>query len=186
MRNIYLKVPSSREEWLTVAEKFESRWQFPNCIGAIDGKHIAMKPPVNDGGVWNKCGLAKALEEGTVNLPLPCCLPGGNEQMPYVLVGDDAFALKPYLMKPYAQQGLDAEKRVYNYMHNRARRILENLFGILANRWSFMRNLLHPDVIEVLVSAALVLHNFLRESDAYCPIGLLDTESLTGEVLFCP
>ena len=30
-----------------------------------------------------------------------------------------------------------------------------------------MRNvlLLHPDVIEVLVSAALVLHNFLRESD---------------------
>ena len=46
-----------------------------------------------------------------------------------------------------------------------------------------MRNLLHPDVIEVFVSAALVLHNFLRESDAYCPIGLLDTESLTGEVL---
>ena len=117
---------------------------------------------VNDGGVWNKRGLAKALEEGTVNLPLPCCLPGGNKEMPYILVGDDAFALKPYLMKPYAQQGLDAEKRVYNYMHNRARRILENLFGILANRWRFMRNLLHPDVIEGLVSAALVPHNFLR------------------------
>ena len=48
-----------------------------------------------------------------------------------------------------------------------------------------MRNvlLLHQDVIEILVSAALVLHNFLRESDAYCPTGLLDTESVTGEVL---
>ena len=48
-----------------------------------------------------------------------------------------------------------------------------------------MRNvlLLHPDVIEVLVSAALVLHNLLRESDAYCPMGLLDTESVTGEVV---
>ena len=47
-----------------------------------------------------------------------------------------------------------------------------------------MRNvlLLHPDVSEVLVSAALVLHNFSRESDAYCNIGLLDTESVTGEV----
>ena len=45
----------------------------------------------------------KGLEEGKMNLPLPCCLPGGNEQMPYFLVGDDAFALKPYLMKPYAQ-----------------------------------------------------------------------------------
>lgn len=87
-----------------------------------------------------------------MNLPLPCCPPGGNEQMPYVLVGDDAFALKTYLMKPYAQQGLDAEKLVYNNRHSRAKRILENLFGIVANRWRFMRNviLLHPDVIEVL------------------------------------
>ena len=67
-------------------------------------------------------------------------------------------------MKPYAQQGLDAEKRVYKNRHSRARRISENLFGILANRWRFIRNvlLLHPDVIEILVSAALVLHNFLR------------------------
>lgn len=223
MRNIYLKVPSSPEEWLTVAEKFESRWQFPNCIGAMDGKHIVMQPPgnsgsyyynykhtnsiilmavagpnyeclyydigtngrVDEGGVWNKCGLAKALEEGKMNFPLPCCLPGGNEQVPYVLIGDDAFALKPYLMKPYAQQSLVAEKRVYNYRHSRARRLSGNLFGILANRWRFMRNvlLLHQDVIEILVSAALVLHNFLRESDAYCPTGLLDTESVTGEVL---
>ena len=48
-----------------------------------------------------------------------------------------------------------------------------------------MRNvlLLHQDVIEILVSAALVLHNFLRESHAYCPTGPLDTESVTGEVL---
>ena len=223
MRNIYLKVPSSPEEWLTVAEKFESRWQFPNCIGAMDGKHIVMQPPgnsgsyyynykhtnsivlmavagpnyeylyydigtngrVNYGGVWNKCGLAKALEEGKMNLPLPCCLLGGNEQVPYFLIGDDAFALKPYLMKSYAQQGLDAEKRVYNYRHSRGRCLSENLFGILANRLRFMHNvlLLHLDVIEILVSAALVLHKFLRESDAYCRIGLLDTESVMGEVL---
>ncbi|XP_015756938.1 PREDICTED: uncharacterized protein LOC107336370 isoform X5 [Acropora digitifera] len=60
--------------------------------------------------------------------------------------------IKPYPMKPYAQQGLDAEKRLYNFRHSRARCISENLFGILANRWRFMRNvmLLHPDVIEVL------------------------------------
>ena len=50
--NIYLKVPSSPGEWLTVAEKFESRRQFPNCIGAIDGKHIAMQPPGNSGSYY--------------------------------------------------------------------------------------------------------------------------------------
>ena len=48
-----------------------------------------------------------------------------------------------------------------------------------------MRNvlLLHPTVIEKLVSAALVLHNFLRENDVYCPVGLRDTESVSGELL---
>ena len=52
MRNTYLKVPSSPEEWLTVAEKFESRWQFPNSIGAIDDKHITMQPPGNSGSYY--------------------------------------------------------------------------------------------------------------------------------------
>ena len=47
-----MKVPSSPEEWLTVAEKFESRWQFPNCIGAMDGKHIVMQPPGNSGSYY--------------------------------------------------------------------------------------------------------------------------------------
>ena len=53
---------------------------------------------------------------------------------PYVFVGDDAFALKKFMMKPYPQQNLTADKRVYNYRHSRAKRISENLFGILANR----------------------------------------------------
>ena len=52
MRNIYLKVPSSNEEWRIIAEKFERRWQFPNCIGAIDGKHIVMQPPGNSGSYY--------------------------------------------------------------------------------------------------------------------------------------
>ena len=41
---LYLKVPSSAEEWLEIAEKFSERWQFPNCLSAIDGKHIVMQP----------------------------------------------------------------------------------------------------------------------------------------------
>ena len=37
---LYLKVRSTEEEWLLIAEKFETRWQYPNAIGAIDGKHV--------------------------------------------------------------------------------------------------------------------------------------------------
>ena len=37
-----LQFPSSEEEWMKIADDFNKRWQFPNCIGALDGKHIVM------------------------------------------------------------------------------------------------------------------------------------------------
>ena len=74
------------------------------------------------------------MEDGSLSLPLHKCLPFGTQLFPHVLGDDDAFALTPYLMKPFPQQGLTTQKRVYNYRHSRARRISENLFGILANR----------------------------------------------------
>ena len=74
-------------------------------------------------------------ESGKICLPGPKNLPLGVEKVPYVFVGDDAFALKPYLMKPYPQCGLTNDKRIYNYHHSRARRISENLFGIIAIQW---------------------------------------------------
>ena len=43
----YLKVPSSEEERLQIAKQFEEKWNFPNCLGAIDGKHITLQPPPN-------------------------------------------------------------------------------------------------------------------------------------------
>ena len=53
---------------------------------------------MSDGGVWNKCGMSKATENGSLSLPPPKCLPMGVRKVPYVFVGDDAFALKtiPY------------------------------------------------------------------------------------------
>ena len=38
--NVFLSVPSSSKEWLDEGQDFERRWNFPNCVGAIDGKHI--------------------------------------------------------------------------------------------------------------------------------------------------
>ena len=40
---LVLQFPSSEEEWVKIADAFNTRWQFPNCIGAIDGKHIVMQ-----------------------------------------------------------------------------------------------------------------------------------------------
>lgn len=104
----------------------------------------------NDGGVWNKSTLQKGIEDGTIKLPERAALLGNDDLMPYVFLGDDAFALKTYMMKPYPQSNLTIDKRIYYYRHSRARRISENLFGILANRWRvyFMPIALSPEKLK--------------------------------------
>ena len=222
----YIVLPKTEEEWLQVSELFETRWQFPHCIGAIDGKHIMIQPPVgsgsefynykknfsiillaiagpdyeclyadigcrgrsNDSGVWNASELYSLFEDGMMGLPSPRPLPHGVEEVPYTIVGDDAFALKPYMMKPYSQKELTTRKRVYNYRHSRARRISENLFGIIANRWRIFLSQLrvNNDKAVVITHCALVLHNFLRKSSSrnvYCPSTLADHEDAEGRVV---
>ena len=43
----YLPFPQTAEEWKIIAKGYEEKWNFPNCIGAIDGKHIAIVRPNN-------------------------------------------------------------------------------------------------------------------------------------------
>ena len=45
----YLRTPSNAEEWMVISEKFFQRWNFPNLIGAVDGKHIVLEQPNNSG-----------------------------------------------------------------------------------------------------------------------------------------
>ena len=36
--------PTERD-WQKIEEGFRKRWHFPNCIGALDRKHISIRPP---------------------------------------------------------------------------------------------------------------------------------------------
>ncbi|XP_031353290.1 protein ANTAGONIST OF LIKE HETEROCHROMATIN PROTEIN 1-like [Photinus pyralis] len=42
-----VELPSNEEEWLKIAQDYEKIWNFPNCLGAIDGKHIVIECPKN-------------------------------------------------------------------------------------------------------------------------------------------
>lgn len=216
-----LQFPSSEEEWLAIAEEFERTWQFPNCLGAVDGKHVAVVPPagagshffnykgyhsivlmgiananyefiyvdigtngrISDGGVLQKTTFFQRLNSKRLNLPSPRKPSGHSEELPYVFIGDEAFALRTDFMKPYPQRQSQASssKRIYNYRVCRARRIIENVFGILAARFHIFRSPINTSVhnINKIVLACCVLHNFLRKKvrQAYSPHQHFDSEN---------
>ncbi|KAJ8050277.1 hypothetical protein HOLleu_03415 [Holothuria leucospilota] len=91
-----------------------------------------------------------------------------GSQLPFVIVGDEAFPLKPYLMKPYAARIFNQERRIFNYRLSRARRVSENAFGILASRFRVFhtRMAVKPDTAEKVVLAALFTSQLLTESVA--------------------
>nr|CAI5839391.1 unnamed protein product [Callosobruchus analis] len=166
-------------------------WQFENCLGAMDGKHILIKKPsnsgsyyfnykgtfsvvlfaivnanyeflyvhtgtngrVSDGGIWNNTGI------------YPTTLLNTSDQFPYVFIGDEAFPLMENLMKPYQQKGISHEEKIFNYRLCRARRVVENVFGILASRFRIFLQPIAIDIesIDAVVLACCALHNFLRK-----------------------
>ena len=118
-------------------------------------------------GVYNESSLRKAVVENTLGLPLPIEIPGVSSKIHYHIVGDDAFPLSKTMMKPFPHRNLNKEKRVFNYRLSRARRVVENAFGILASRWRvFLTTIrLCPDKVTYLILAACCLHNYMIEKN---------------------
>ncbi|CAB4045692.1 Hypothetical predicted protein [Paramuricea clavata] len=50
----YVKHPSTENEWKVIAEEFETCWNFPHCVRAIDSKHVLMQAPGNSGSAYFK------------------------------------------------------------------------------------------------------------------------------------
>uniref|UniRef100_A0A182VPM2 DDE Tnp4 domain-containing protein n=1 Tax=Anopheles minimus TaxID=112268 RepID=A0A182VPM2_9DIPT len=87
------------------------------------------------------------------------------EAVPYVLLGDKAFAMTDYLIRPFA--GLHApgsKERLFNQRHSKARSTIENVFGILSNRFRVLVGPieLEPNLAKQIVLATVYVHNFLR------------------------
>lgn len=114
--------------------------------------------------MYRESNLKEALESHTLNLPSPKPLPGSQIDTPYVIIADDAFPLGPHLMKPYSSRGLTNEQRIANYRLSRARRVVENSFGLLSNKFRILLTKIHlsPPKVELITKTCCVLHNFIR------------------------
>ncbi|KAH7977803.1 hypothetical protein HPB49_003678 [Dermacentor silvarum] len=145
-----------------------------------------------DAGLFGECHIGQMLEDGQLGIPPDSEVPGAPMKLPYLFVGDEAFPLVKNLMRPYPGSGLDAERRVLNYRLSRARRTIENTFGILANRWKILRQDIRASArtIDMIVWATALLHNYLRTLDEedhscfkYCSDNDVDRVGPNGELI---
>ncbi|XP_044588533.1 putative nuclease HARBI1 [Cotesia glomerata] len=219
-----LPYPLNEADWLKISIEFEKQWQFPHCIGAIDGKHIHIQCPDNagssyynyknshsivlmaicdanylftfidvgaygrrsDGGIFRDSAMGRKFRNNEMNIPKPDLLTVDGLPQPYVLVGDEAFQLTNYLLRPYpGRSGLNMERSIYNYRLSRARRTIENSFGIIVSLWRILKKPIDATVENTIsiIQAIICLHNWLRkhdEDDIYIPPNLVDQEGPNG------
>ena len=202
LKDEVMVLPRTQADWRAIAQRFQDKWNMPHALGALDGKHVAIKKPNNSGSIYynykgffsivlmalvdadykfvwidiggvggqsdaqifNESDLKDAMDRRSINFPPADPLPGWVHLIPYFILGDDAFALRPNLMKPYSHKDQDPDCQVASYRISRARRVVENAFGILANRWRCIRYTmeLKPENVQLVVECAVVLHNLMR------------------------
>ncbi|XP_046975340.1 protein ANTAGONIST OF LIKE HETEROCHROMATIN PROTEIN 1-like [Vanessa cardui] len=200
----YMKKPQNKQEWKTIANDFEDMWQFPNCLGAVDGKHVRIFPPPGSGSyywnykkfhsivlmacanakyefIWCEVGTNGRISDGgaikntefyqklcahELLIPQPQKCKNSMNDLPFVFIGDEAFALRPDFIKPFNISTLSHERKIYNYRLSRVRRIIENVFGIMTNRFRIFKTSieLSTDRVDVVVLTCCILHNFLRKT----------------------
>lgn len=212
--------PKTSEDWRNIARCFEVKWNFPHCLGSLDGKHINIIPPngsgsefynykgrhslvlmavvdaeyqfimcdfgtngrVSDGGVLRNTKFFEKLQNNQLNIPSEENIRNTSSVLPYVFVADDAFPLRVDMLKPFRQAHLTSpERKIFNYRTSRARRIVENVFGILASRFRIFHTQINLELhnIDSVVMACCVLHNFLMKcvTNRYAPPECFDREN---------
>lgn len=95
----------------------------------------------SNGSVLCNTQFYQRLENGTLKLPKLSNLPNSNLKAPYVFVGDEAFPLRNYIMKPFPRQQLASanDKKHYNYRLSRTRMTIECAFGIASSKFRILQ-----------------------------------------------
>lgn len=154
-----------------------ANYEFILCDFGTNGR-------ISDGGVIENTLFYNKLKDGKLMLPLPEKKAGSDKDLPFVFIGDEAFALRPDFLKPFNQKELNHDKKIFNYRLSRARRIIENTFGIMVSRFRIFHTAISVSLerIDKIVMACCVLHNFLRRkcSESYVPNDCFDNEDVTN------
>ncbi|XP_049277298.1 uncharacterized protein LOC125775091 [Anopheles funestus] len=141
-------------------------------LGVVDSNSnfifadVGSRGRISDGGVFKNTLLYHKLETNECNLPCPAPLsPSSNILVPYMFLGDKAFPLTQYCLRPFG--GLTERRsteRNFNERHSKARRCVEMAFGILSGRFRVLKKPIELEEgnAKKVIMAAIYLHNFIR------------------------
>ncbi|XP_065418090.1 uncharacterized protein LOC135974373 [Chrysemys picta bellii] len=126
--------------------------------GRFTNINVGWPGRVHDARVFRNTTLFKRLQQGTYFLDQKITV--GDVEMPIVILGEPAYPLMPWLMKPYTGS-LDSSQDLFNYRLNKCRMVVERAFGHLKGRWRTLltRSDLSQTNIPIVIAACCVLHN---------------------------
>ncbi|XP_042310079.1 uncharacterized protein LOC121923591 [Sceloporus undulatus] len=135
---------------------------FPFQVQTITdhtGRFIYIEVNRNGENVFSNSALCQAMDEGTFIPGNPTVTMGGV-QVPPLILADDSYPLRKWLMTPYEDQPNERE-RVYNANFNKCRSVIEQAMYRLRGRWQCLtgRLPLAEENVVAVVTACVVLHN---------------------------
>lgn len=132
-----------------------------NFIDSVAGFHGS----AHDARVLRNSNIIYQEAENGNILWAPLVNIAGNDIAPY-LVGDSAYPLAPWLIKPFPEGTNDPDEKTLNKELSRARVVVEQAFGILKGRWRVLQkrldSFLNFDIKTTI--ACIVLHNVCIEA----------------------
>jgi hypothetical protein len=141
---------------------YYTTWNFSNCCGSTDGKHVIICCPPKSGsdyfnykkdfsilfavvdsnynflyidvGTNGRANDASVFSKSTLNEALQQNLLKIHAEG--VFLADDAFPLRTNILKPYTRAtALSKTQLVFNYRLSRGQRVVQNSFGVLVARF---------------------------------------------------
>lgn len=121
----------------------------------------------SDGGIFSNSNLSKKLEDGALGTTRLTKLPGTNIKLPHVILGDEAYPLKTYIMRPFPGDNLRAPQRIFNKRLSKARQVIECTFGIISSKWRVLHKGIdvEPDFVDLIVKCICLLHNIVIDKE---------------------
>ncbi|XP_064116524.1 uncharacterized protein LOC135222366 [Macrobrachium nipponense] len=129
-----MKCPKAPEEWNNVAKRFASKWNYFNCVGALDGKHITIKKPKGGGSLYINYKKFHSI--------VLMALSNAKYRFLFVDVGAGGAGDGRTWQKCNNRAGLPQDRN----HRSSACRVVENAVGLLQMRWRVFGTMMQQDV----------------------------------------